>query len=114
MQVIGITGNIGRNATTQSLSNGRVAINFSICSNRYYKDSEGERKSKPTWFECTIYTKKDTVSEYLVAGKKLHVSGYFDNAIREIQEEGNSEPTKVQLLRLNVEDFELLGEKKEE
>jgi len=113
MQTIQIFGNIGQNAKVQTVSNDRVAINFTICSNRRYTDTKGEKQSKPTWFDCTIWAKEDKVSQYFTKGRKVALDGHFDNTSRTVQEEGKEKATNIQTLYLNVKEFEF-GDKQED
>lgn len=105
-------GNIGQDARVNQVSNDRVAINFAICTNRFYV-KDGEKHSKPTWIDCTIWAKEDKVAKYFTKGRKVSVNGHFENGTRPIQEVGKEKPTNIQTLYLNVKEFEF-GDKQDD
>lgn len=80
-----LIGNIGRDATFQTLSNGKKVINFSVAVTESYKNKEGQKVENTTWYSCAqFYDKETSLHNYLLKGTKVFVEGvlkptiYFD------------------------------------
>lgn len=48
-----IIGRLTRDAEVRTLSNGKKVVNFSIATNENYRNKQGERVEKTTYFDCT-------------------------------------------------------------
>ena len=72
MIIANVIGNLGRAAEQKSLDNGSVT-NFSIASTDYNSKTQGK---DTTWVECSMWGKRgESLSQYLVKGQKVAVSG---------------------------------------
>ena len=75
-----IIGNMGQDAQTNTLQNGKPVINFSVASTEKYKN-----ESKTTWVKCAYFTERTGLLPYLKKGTKVFVDGsgeletYTDN-----------------------------------
>jgi single-strand DNA-binding protein len=69
MNSITVAGTIGKDAEVKRMPNGDALCNFSVA------DSQG--KDKPTiWWNCSLYGKRaEALSQYLVKGQAVTVSG---------------------------------------
>jgi single-strand DNA-binding protein len=69
MNSITVAGTIGKDAEVKRMANGDALCNFSVA------DSQG--KDKPTiWWNCSLYGKRaEALSQYLVKGQAVTVSG---------------------------------------
>jgi single-strand DNA-binding protein len=69
MNSITVAGTIGKDAEVKKMANGDALCNFSVA------DSQG--KDKPTiWWNCSLYGKRaEALSQYLVKGQAVTVSG---------------------------------------
>lgn len=69
MNVITLTGNIGRDAETRYLQDGTAVLSFSVA------DSQG--KDKPAiWWSCSMFGKRaESLSQYLLKGQQVTVAG---------------------------------------
>lgn len=77
MQKIQVIGNIVRDAVVRD-TNGRKAINFVVAVNKSYKDKEGVKHEKATFYSCTQWresTQSVEVTKYLTKGIKVFVEG---------------------------------------
>lgn len=74
-----LIGNIGKDATTNTLERGVVAINFPVAHNKNWRDKKtGEQKTKTTWVNCTIWKKDGSnmrIMDYLKKGTLVEITG---------------------------------------
>ena len=71
MQVI---GHLGKDCTNNTV-NGKNVINFSVAHTEKFKDSQGNQKEKTTWVDCSWWTDKNAVAQYITKGKQIYVEG---------------------------------------
>jgi len=62
------SGNLGNDAKVINFENGKSVITFSIATNSYYTNADGEQVQKTTWHDCKKFVR--TVYEQLV-GKHI-------------------------------------------
>ncbi len=71
-----LIGHLGRNADTFTLKNGQPGLRFSLATNRYYQNQEGERVEQTDWHECVLWGKRsEKLAPYLEKGKQVVVNG---------------------------------------
>jgi single-strand DNA-binding protein len=71
VQLLTITGNLGRDPELKSLSGGDQVCNFSVAVKQGF-----DRDAKSEWFRCAVFGKRaETVSRYLRKGMKVTVAG---------------------------------------
>jgi single stranded DNA-binding protein len=110
-----LIGNIGKDATSKELEKGLYAISFPVAHNKQWRDKRsGERKTKTTWINCTIWKKDDSnlrIIDFLTKGTLVELEG-TPIAKGYIQEDG----TVRSEIRLNVSKTNILrpGNKKED
>ena len=87
MNVICITGNLGKDAELKAMQDGTPVLKFSVA------DSQG--RDKPAiWWNCDMYGKRaESLATYLVKGQQVTVTG----TLSEREYEGK----KYQTLRVN-------------
>ena len=87
MNVLCITGNLGKGAELKSMQDGTPVLKFSVA------DSQG--KDKPAiWWNCDLFGKRaEALAPYLVKGQQVTVTG----TLSEREYEGK----KYQTLRVN-------------
>ena len=87
MNVLTVTGNLGKDAERKAMQDGTAVLKFSVA------DSQG--KDKPAiWWNCDMYGKRaDSLAQYLVKGQQVTVTG----TLSEREYEGK----KYQTLRVN-------------
>lgn len=95
-------GTLGRDAEVRE-HNGRKVINFSIACNTGY----GENK-KTSWIECSRWTEKDSISQYLKKGTKVMIMGEL--GLRQWEKDGKSGAS----ITCNVSNLQLLGGRSED
>ena len=87
MNVLTVTGNLGRDAERKAMNDGTAVLKFSVA------DSQG--KDKPAiWWNCDLFGKRaESLAQYLVKGQQVTVTG----TLSEREYEGK----KYQTLRVN-------------
>ena len=74
-----LIGNIGKDATVNSMERGVIAINFPVAHNKNWRDKKsGEQRTKTTWVNCTIWKKEGAnmrIVDFLKKGTLIEVTG---------------------------------------
>lgn len=71
------TGNLGNDAQVTNFSNGNAVIEFSIATNQFYTDKNGEAQQKTTWHDCKRFVREVNASfvEKLSKGVSVVIAG---------------------------------------
>lgn len=70
-----VTGNLTADAEVKPVG-GRFAINFAVAVNEKFKDTNGQKIEKTTFFNCVIWRESNVnVAEYLTKGTKVLLEG---------------------------------------
>jgi len=102
MKKITIIGNITRDAEIRDFSN-RKAINFSVAVNESYKDSNGTKVEKSSFFNCTLWRENTTIATYLKKGVKVYIEGdNFDSEYYQNKEGEIKSSIKITVNRLEL------------
>jgi len=71
-----IYGNLTKDPELKTLPNGTSVCNFSIATNRYYKDKDGKPQDQVEYHNIVIFGRQaETVSQYMRKGSPLYVEG---------------------------------------
>jgi single-strand DNA-binding protein len=72
-----LTGNLGKDAQVTNFSNGNAVIEFSVATNQYYTDKNGEGQQKTTWHECKRFVRQvnQAFIDKLSKGASLTLAG---------------------------------------
>ncbi len=76
MNQVTLVGRIGQTPELQTLAGGTELVNFSLVTNRKYKNAAGETVEANEWHNCVAW--KNTarpIAQYVVKGQQLVVSG---------------------------------------
>lgn len=69
-------GNITRDPELRALPSGMNVCNFSIATNRVYKDRDGKKQEQTDFHNIVVFGRQaDTVSQYLKKGSSVYVEG---------------------------------------
>lgn len=104
MNVISISGQLGKDAEQKFLPDGTALLNFSVA------DSQG--KDKPTiWWNCTIFGKRaeSGLAQYLTKGQSVTVNGNVT-----MREYTDKDGIKRQAQDIRVGDVALQGGKRDD
>lgn len=93
-------GRIGRDAVTRYTTNGKAVTGWALAVDTGFGDNK-----QTVWLDCTLWGERgEKVASYIRKGDRLGVSG----------EIGTREHDGKTYVTLNVRDFTLLGEKKDQ
>lgn len=104
MQKIEIIGRIGTDATINEANSGNTVINFNAAVSEKWKDKQGNKQEKTTWYRCSWWINNTVIAKYLTKGTQVYVLGtpnanaYTNNSGEIVVQEG-----------INVRTLELLG-----
>jgi len=71
-----IIGNLGRDPEMRYTPGGQAVTQFSVATNRNYRDPQGEWQSETEWFRVVVWGDQgERVAEYLRKGHKVYVEG---------------------------------------
>ena len=98
-----IIGHIGKDCLMKEV-NGRNVINFSVAHTEKYKNREGVSMESTTWVECSYWTDKTAIAQYLTKGVQVYAEG---KPSADAFTTNNNEAKAT--LRMNVTSIQLLG-----
>lgn len=98
-----IIGNLGKDSIVREV-NGKKVINFSVAHTDKFKDSTGNLKERTTWVECSYWTDRTNVADYLTKGRTVYAEG-----APEADPYTNKEGQPAATLRMRVQNLQLLG-----
>jgi single-strand DNA-binding protein len=72
-----LTGNLGNDAQVTNFSNGNAVIEFSVATNQYYTDKNGEAQQKTSWHDCKRFVRQvnQAFIDKLSKGASLTLAG---------------------------------------
>ena len=99
-----LTGNLGGDQETKYLPNSDAICEFSVGVKSGFGDKE-----KTLWVKCSMFGKRAAgqLPQYLIKGTKVCISGELS------MDEWEKDGVKNKMLKLRVEDLDLIGDKKE-
>lgn len=74
MLKIEMIGNLGKDCIVNNV-NGKTVINFSVAHTDKYTDHQGAPIERTTWVNCSYWTDRTSVSQYLKKGKQVYIEG---------------------------------------
>lgn len=98
-----ITGNLTKDPEVTHFEGGSAVCEMRVAVNTRYKDSSGEWKDKPNYFDVKSWNKRGIAcSEHLEKGSRIAVEGRLDWREWEAKD-GSGKRQKVEILAHNVE-----------
>ncbi|MEX2369012.1 MAG: single-stranded DNA-binding protein [Candidatus Paceibacterota bacterium] len=71
-----IIGNLTRDPELKSLPSGTPVCNFSVATNRYYNDSDGNRQEDTNFHNIVVFGRQaETTAQYLTKGSMALIEG---------------------------------------
>lgn len=104
MQQTQIIGRIGGDAEVREAQSGNTVINFNVAVSERWKDKQGNKQEKTTWYRCSWWLNNTVIAQYLTKGTLVFVSGTA-NAYAYQNKDGEI----VVQEGINVRSLELLG-----
>ena len=75
-----LIGNLTANPELKYTPQGATVVNFSVATNRSWKDSQGQLKEEATFHRIVAWSKlAEICSQILFKGRKVYVSGRISN-----------------------------------
>ena len=78
-----LVGRVGRAPEVITFGNGSSVVNFTIATNRSYKDKEGNWKDVTTWHNIQVGGPRQEQAERLNKGDLIYIEGEIDNRMYE-------------------------------
>lgn len=80
-----LIGNVGADPEIRTLSSGGKVANFSLATNRRWKDSDGTEQEKTEWHRITCWGKlADIIQQWVHKGDALYVEGRIEYSTAEV------------------------------
>jgi single-strand DNA-binding protein len=98
-----VLGHLGNDCQVSNV-NGVTVINFNCCHTEKYKNKEGVVVSKSVWVNCSYFTEKTAIAQYLKKGTQIYAEGTPSVDIYK-----NKDNQSIPQLRLRVNMVQLLG-----
>ena len=71
-----LIGNLGDNPKIINFESGKKLANFTVATNEYYKNSNGEKVTETQWHNLVAWNKTaEIIEKYLVKGSEVAVEG---------------------------------------
>lgn len=103
-----LIGNLGQDPEMKTFDNGNKMCRFSLATNEYYRDSDGEKQQRTDWHTVVAWGAiSENVAKVLKKGDKAAVSGKLKSRSYEDQEGNTRYVTEIV-----AEDFLKLNPKK--
>ncbi len=80
-------GRLGQDPEIRYTQSGSAVANFSIATNEYWTDKQGEKRERTDWHNVVAWSKQaDLVQSYLKKGSQVYIEGKIQNSDWEDQE----------------------------
>ena len=76
---ITIIGNVSQPPKVNFTGDGTPVCNFSIATNHFWKNQNGEKQTESTYFQCSAWDKLVPRVETLQVGQKIEIEGRVKN-----------------------------------
>ena len=88
-----LIGNLGNDPEIITLDSGKKLAKFSIATNEYYKDADGQKQTKTEWHNLVAWNKTaELIENYVTKGKEIAIEGKLTNRTWD-DKEGNKRYT---------------------
>jgi single-strand DNA-binding protein len=75
-----LIGNLGNDPEIITLENGKKLAKFSLATNEYYKDADGQKQTKTEWHNLIAWNKTaEIIEKYVSKGKEIAIEGKLTN-----------------------------------
>ena len=102
-----LIGNVGQEPTITNLENGKKVARFSIATNEFYKNKNGEKEQNTEWHTVVAWGKTaEIVENYVIKGKEVGVSGKLKSRSYE-----DKDGVKRYVTEIEANEILLLGSK---
>ena len=96
LNMVFLMGNLTRDPELRYTPNGQAVANFTVATNRVWKDAEGEQKDSAEFTDIVVWGKiAENVTSYLKKGRRVHVIGRLQTRSWEAQDGSKKYKTEV-------------------
>lgn len=96
LNMVFLMGNLTRDPELRYTPNGQAVANFTIATNRVWKDADGEQKDSAEFTDVVVWGKiAENVANYLKKGRRVHVIGRLQTRSWEAQDGSKKYKTEV-------------------
>lgn len=82
-----LIGNVGNEPEIMNLDSGKKVAKFSIATNEFYKNSNGEKEQNTQWHNVVAWGKiAEIIEEYVGKGKEVAIEGKLTSRSYETKE----------------------------
>ncbi|CAL66201.1 single-stranded DNA-binding protein [Christiangramia forsetii KT0803] len=82
-----LIGNVGQTPEIKNFESGKKLATFSIATNEFYKNSNGEKVQETQWHNIVVWGKiTEIVEKYVGTGKEIAIEGKLTNRSYETKE----------------------------
>ena len=100
-----IIGNLGRDPEMRYTPSGQAVTQFSVATNRNFRDPQGEWQSETEWFRVVVWGDQgERVAEYLRKGHKVYVEGRIQT--RQWEDQSGNKRYTTELIANRVQSLE--------
>lgn len=100
-----IIGNLGRDPEMRYTPSGQAVTQFSVATNRNFRDPQGEWQSETEWFRVVVWGDQgERVAEYLRKGHKVYVEGRLQT--RQWEDQTGNKRYTTELIANRVQSLE--------
>jgi single-strand DNA-binding protein len=104
-QRIELIGRLGRDPEMRYTGEGKPVANFSIVTSENYKDRNGEKQEKATWWKIVAWEKlAEIIQQYVKKGQLVFIAGVGQN--REWQDKEGNKRTSFEV---TARELKMLG-----
>ena len=103
-----LIGNLGRDPELRSTTSGNPVANFSIATNRRWRDRDGNRREETEWHNIVCFGRQAEVAgQYLRKGRQIFVEGRIQTRSWDDKQSGE----KKYRTEIICENFQMLGQR---
>jgi single-strand DNA-binding protein len=96
-----LIGNVTRDPMVKTTESGKKVAMFTIATNRYYKDANGENKSEAEFNNCVAWgSLAERIEKFLKKGKLVYTEGRLKT--RAIEKEDGTKIYKTEVVISNI------------
>ena len=75
-----LIGNLGNDPEIITLESGKKLAKFSLATNEYYKDADGQKQTKTEWHNLIAWNKTaEIIEKHISKGKEIAIEGKLTN-----------------------------------
>jgi single-strand DNA-binding protein len=101
-----LIGNLGRDPEVRSTPSGQQVANFTLATNRRWRDRDGNRQEQTEWHTIVCWGRQAEVAgQYLTKGRQVYVEGRLQTRSWEDRQSGE----KRYRTEVICENFQMLG-----